>query len=97
MATEVTRPEPVVPTPGPLPGLPDPWVHVERLLCQFTVELPLPGFRVADLLQLRPGSVIASRWQVGNDVPLRINGALIGWSEFEVVGSRLAVRLTELA
>ena len=52
---------------------------------------------VADLVQLERGRIIATHWTVGQDVPLRINGALIAWSEFEVVQNRLAVRLTELA
>jgi flagellar motor switch/type III secretory pathway protein FliN len=41
--------------------------------------------------------VVRTNWQAVRDVPLRVNGALIGWSEFEVVGNRLAVRVTELA
>jgi flagellar motor switch protein FliN/FliY len=57
----------------------------------------VPGFTVADLVHLERGRIIASRWTVGQDVPLRINGELIAWSEFEVVQNRLAVRLTELA
>jgi flagellar motor switch/type III secretory pathway protein FliN len=73
------------------------WVSVLSLPCRLTVDLPLPGFKVADLLKLQSGSVIGTNWHVGRDVPLRINGTLIGWSEFEVVGNRLAVRLTELA
>ncbi len=36
-------------------------------------------------------------WRVARDVPLRVNDTLIGWSEFEAVGNRLAVRLTEVA
>jgi flagellar motor switch protein FliN/FliY len=62
-----------------------------------TVEIPMPNFTVGDLVRLTPGRIIASRWTVGQDVPLRINGELIAWSEFEVVQNRLAVRLTELA
>ncbi len=50
-----------------------------------------------DLLKLRAGSVIDAHWRVGQDVPLRLNATLIGWSEFEVVSGNLAVRLTELA
>ena len=72
------------------------WRPVLNLPCQLTVELPLPAFRVADLLKLQKGVVIGTSWQLARDVPLRINGTLIGWSEFEVVGDRLAVRLTEL-
>ena len=73
------------------------WRPVLGQPCQLTVELPMPNFRVSDLLQLRVGSVIGTHWHASRDVPLRINGTLIGWSEFEVVGNRLAVRVTELA
>lgn len=72
------------------------WLPVLCLPCQLTVELPLPGFCIADLIQLHAGSVINTTWQMGHDVPLRINGTLIGWSEFEVVSNQLAVRVTEL-
>jgi flagellar motor switch/type III secretory pathway protein FliN len=73
------------------------WQPVLALPCQITIDLELPGFKVADLLKLGPGSVLATTWPVRKDVPLRVNGTLIGWSEFEVVGEKLAVRLTELA
>jgi flagellar motor switch protein FliN/FliY len=75
----------------------DKWAHVRDLPCKLTVDLPLPGFRVMDLLALAPRSVIDTHWPVGNDVPLRVNGELLAWCEFEVVENRLAVRLTELA
>jgi flagellar motor switch/type III secretory pathway protein FliN len=73
------------------------WKRVLGLPCEFIVDLPVPGFKIADLLKLRTGSVINAHWRVGQDVPLRLNGTLIGWSEFEVIGDSLAVRLTELA
>ena len=73
------------------------WARVDPLPCLLTIEISVPGFTVADLVNLQRGRIIASRWTVGQDVPLRINGALIAWSEFEVVQNRLAVRLTELA
>lgn len=72
------------------------WKPVLDLPCELHVDLPLPGFNIADLLKLRTGSVIDARWGIGRDVPLRLNGVLIGWIEFEVMGSNLAVRLTEL-
>jgi flagellar motor switch/type III secretory pathway protein FliN len=86
----------VIPASSEVSTEPDAWAHAFELPCQFTVDLPLPGFRVADVLRLRRHSVIASRWRVGTDVPLRVNGQLIGTGEFEVVGNHLAVRLTEL-
>ncbi len=73
------------------------WLRVEPLPCLLTVELQVPGFTVADLVHLHRGRIVTTRWTVGQDVPLRVNGELIAWSEFEVVQSRLAVRLTELA
>lgn len=72
------------------------WKPVLGLLCELVVDLPLPGFKISDLLKVRAGSVINAHWQLGREVPLRLNGTLIGWSEFEVVGNKLAVRLTEL-
>jgi flagellar motor switch/type III secretory pathway protein FliN len=73
------------------------WQPVLALPCELTVDLELPGFKVSDLLKLGAGTVLGSVWPVRRDVPLRVNGTLIGWSEFEVVGKKLAVRLTELA
>ena len=55
------------------------------------------GKRPVYLVRLTAGRIIATRWTVGIDVPLLINGELIAWSEFEIVQSRLAIRLTELA
>ncbi len=83
----------------PKPEVPaaDPWAWVEVLPCLLSIEIPVPGFTVSDLVHLECGRVVATRWTVGQDVPLRINEQLIAWSEFEVVQDRLAVRLTELA
>lgn len=75
----------------------DRWKAVLGLRCELTVDLPLPVFKIADLVKLRQGSVINAHWRVGQDVPLRLNATQIGWIEFEVVGGNLAVRLTELA
>jgi flagellar motor switch/type III secretory pathway protein FliN len=72
------------------------WQPVLALPCDLTVELEVPGFKVSDLLKMGPGSVLGCAWPVRRDVPLRVNGTVIGWSEFEVVGDTLAVRLTEL-
>ncbi|HTR65153.1 MAG TPA: FliM/FliN family flagellar motor C-terminal domain-containing protein [Terriglobales bacterium] len=89
--SEARSPETVVPESA------DPWLHVLKLPCRLTVELPLPEFTVKTLMRLEPGTVIDSHWSVNDDVPLRVNGEVVAWSEFEVVGNRLAVRLTELA
>ena len=76
---------------------PDPWKLLHRVACDVSVEVELPGFRVSDLLALQQQSVVDTHWPLENDLPLRVNGELLGWCEFDVVGNRLAVRLTELA
>lgn len=73
------------------------WQRVMRLPCELAVDLPLPNFRVSDFLALRPGSVVVTSWGLAVDVPLRVNGILIGWGELEGAGNRLGVRLMELA
>jgi len=73
------------------------WQPVLGLPCQLTVDLSLPSFKVGDFLGLHAGSVLGTSWGVARDVPLRINGVLIGWGELEGAGNRLAVRVTELA
>ena len=75
----------------------DPWTRVEALPCLFSVEIPVPNFTVGDLVGLSVGRLVDTRWTVGEDVPLRINGVLIAWSEFEILNNHVAVRLTELA
>ena len=74
----------------------DKWAHVQEMACDLSVELAVPGFRVRDMIRLGKGMVLDSHWPVGNDVPLRMNGKLLAWCEFEVIENRLAVRVTEL-
>jgi flagellar motor switch/type III secretory pathway protein FliN len=83
--------------PKPEPAAVDPWMRVESLPCLLSVEIGVPGFTVGDLVELAANRLIDTRWTVGADVPLLINGELIAWSEFEIVNNHVAVRLTELA
>jgi len=67
------------------------------LKCTVTVELPIKSFTIRDLLALEIGAVVESACKTTSDLPFRVNGTLIGWTEFEVVVNTLAVRITELA
>src|SRR5579862_4708831 len=80
-----------------LPPTEDRWGLVGNLSCQLTIDVLVPKFRVSTLLSIAKNSVIDTHWQVGNDVPLRVNGELLAWCEFEAVDTHLAVRLTGLA
>jgi len=67
-----------------------------RLPVEVDVAIPLREFRVRNLLALEPGTVVASQWGHGEDVPLGSRDVQLAWSEFEVAETRLAVRLTRL-
>ncbi len=66
------------------------------LRCKTTAEIPVPGFTVGDLLNLRVGSVVQTATPVANDVPVKANNIPLGRGRFEVVEDRLVVRITEL-
>jgi len=75
----------------------DPTEEFGWLPCRLSVEIPVSRFTVEDLLNLQEGSIVETKCHYANDVPLRANGLLIGWTEFEVIGRQLTVRITELA
>jgi flagellar motor switch protein FliM len=69
---------------------------VARLPVELDVTIPVREFRVRTLLALEPGQLIESQWGNGDDVPLASGDVQLAWSEFEVVDTQLAVRLTRL-
>ena len=73
------------------------WPVLSRIPMRLRATIPLPRFRVRDLLLLKPGQTIESTWLSTDDVPLRVGTVQMSWSEFEVVEQRMAVRLTRLA
>ena len=92
-------PAAVVAAPAP-ESLRDPaaqlWAQVEELPSRLSVELRVPRFTVRELYHLDVNSIVDSCWPQSADVPILANDILVGWVEFEVVGDRLAARLTEL-
>jgi flagellar motor switch protein FliN/FliY len=75
----------------------DPGEFLPWLPCTLALDLPVVNFTVGDLLRLTNGSIVETAYHQSSDLPLRVNGQLVGWTEFEVVGERLAVRLTDLS
>ena len=67
-----------------------------RLPVELDVTVPVRGFRVRNLLALEPGQVIETHGAHGEDMPLGAGDVQLAWSEFEVVDTRLAVRVTRL-
>lgn len=67
-----------------------------RMPVELDVAVPIPDFRVRNLLALAPGQIIESGWGHGEDVPLASGAVQLAWAEFEVIESQLAVRITRL-
>jgi hypothetical protein len=67
-----------------------------KLPLQLDLLVPLPSFRVQNLLSLEKGQVIESAWPHTEDLPLWSGGVHLVWTEFEVVDQKLAVRVTRL-
>ena len=72
------------------------WPKLSRLELMMAVEVPLLRFKVQDLLRLSEGQVFESAFSDTEDVPLRIGDVQLGWTEFEVVDQKIALRLTRL-
>jgi len=89
----------LVPAPLPPQIEAEPAFHglVPQLPVELDVAVPVREFRMRHLLALAPGQVIESKGNHGEDLPLSAGEVQIAWSEFEVVETQLAVRVTRLA
>lgn len=74
----------------------DPWGQVAGLRCTLSVDLPVTGFKVRDLLMLDVDTVVDSHQNATSQAPVWVNGARIGWAEFDALRTRLAIRISEL-
>ena len=74
----------------------DVWTEAALLPCVISVDLRVNCFTVRDLLRLDAGAILETSNADGADVPVMVNAQLIGWAEFEIVGQRIAVRMTEV-
>jgi flagellar motor switch/type III secretory pathway protein FliN len=70
---------------------------VARLPVELDVAIPVRDFRVRHLLALEPGHLIETQWVNGEDMPLAAGLVQLAWTEFEVLDTELAVRITRLA
>jgi len=71
--------------------------RVLALPVEVEVAIPIRDFRVRHLLALAPGQVVESKWSNGGDLPLAAGDVQLAWTEFEVVATKLAVRVTRVA
>ena len=66
------------------------------LPCLVSVDIPIERFTVRDLSKLSQDTVFATFCPNNSELPLYANEQLVGWSELEVIGGQLAVRITEI-
>ncbi len=88
---------PVLIAPGGHPALADPLARAYDLPCTLVLEAPVIGFSVGSLMQLCPGTIVRTAAQQNEDIALKVNGQFVGLVEFDVVGERLAIRVTGMA
>jgi flagellar motor switch protein FliN/FliY len=72
------------------------WDMLAQIRMKLRAEVPLHRFRVKDLLTLAEGQVFETLAPATEDVPLKVGKVQLGWSEFEVVERRMALRVTRL-
>jgi flagellar motor switch/type III secretory pathway protein FliN len=72
------------------------WEEANWLPCLLSVDLSVQSFTVRELLRLEPGVILETKNANSADLPVVVNTQRIGWAEFEVVGQRLGIRITEL-
>ena len=72
------------------------WPAIEWLPVQISISLPIPRFRVRDLLALDAGQIISTDWPNGDDLPLSVDQVQLAWVEMESVEQEMAVRITRL-
>lgn len=73
------------------------WPVLSKLPVTISAELSLIRFRVRDLLGLADGQVFETASPDSEDVPLKVGDVQLGWTEFEVLDQKIAVRLTRLS
>lgn len=69
---------------------------VSGLPCNLSIDLPVAGFKVRDLLELEIETVVDTRCNTSNPVPIWVNAIKIGDAEFDLFGTRIAIRINEL-
>jgi flagellar motor switch protein FliN/FliY len=72
------------------------WPVLSQLPVTMAAGIRLSRFRVRDLLGLAEGQVFESASPDTEDVPLKVGDVQLGWTEFEVIEQKIALRLTRL-
>jgi flagellar motor switch/type III secretory pathway protein FliN len=72
------------------------WEVLAKLRVTLRAVVAMNRFKVRDLLSLEEGQVFESVSPDSDDVSLLIGQMQVGWSEFEIMDQKMALRLTRL-
>lgn len=81
---------------APRAALEEAWNEAQWLPCKLSVAFQVPKLTVGDLIDMELGSVIDCRVSEDTPLPVWVNEVVVGWAEFDAVGKRIAIRITEL-
>lgn len=72
------------------------WEAVNSLQCTLSVDVAVPGITIGDLLKLDVGSIVSTYHSKSDPAPVLVNGVTVARGDFEAIGDRLAVRISEI-
>ena len=69
--------------------------RVADVVVRVDVEIDRLPLKLGEILALREGSVVKLLRPAGDDIDIRIGGALVGFGEVQVTGNAVGVRVTD--
>lgn len=70
---------------------------VRMIPFRLSVSVPLHGWKLGCLCDLKVGQLFLTNVSATEDVPVRVGGTLLGSAELDNVDGQMAVRLTRLS
>lgn len=69
------------------------WVAYADVEARLSVEVPLPPLSLKALLEMKPGTLLKTDWQIAQDVSLVVGDVFLAFVSCEPAGERLGVRI----
>ena len=66
-----------------------------EVVFDINVELDTRVMKVAEILDLKPGSVIRMTRSAGENIDILVGGSLIGYGEIVIIEDAMGVRITD--
>jgi flagellar motor switch protein FliN/FliY len=69
--------------------------HLDNIPVSIEVELARKTMTVSEILGLSPGSVLRMARSAGENIDIRVGGALVGFGEIVILEENMGVRITD--